>query len=501
MSGKVRHNDDEAEANIGIYAENEGPVSRDSSVIDESYRTSRREASSPLISQLALPAASAVALVLIVSLILQKRLILDPYLPGVPGGNPDAHSADHDEWGLPLLTHFEETLSQSLKQERDELAEAAVEAYTDEYGLPVVPMQLQGVVATALSRGQADSLPGLTVDLEDVKAFTPSGEGKALPRKVQISKVVGFDSGAVLMEAQEHDNQRVFTMRVRVVQPQTAAKFPDKASLVQAVRSLDQFDEGVAIQACKGGVHLQQPSEQGVVVPLYIANVKGAQEATLVNECYIFRRVQLFERLQGNLMSLDLQSQVMSRSREYIACRLLQLVLKLQQAGISSTNLDWNTLLMRFDGTFVLETFHSSGPFGSPLGAFAVTIPHRMEPQLALSYFASQRSGHPVVFQPSSDMWILGTLLYEVFTNGELPYGANKCTDMGQAQQLAEQLLANRTRSDILRPRLDALDVPSRWKTLILRLLEPITAYRITSVEIVKEFPDLARHISIEERR
>ncbi|CDJ47116.1 hypothetical protein, conserved [Eimeria brunetti] len=501
MSTGAGRSDGEAEANLAISSGNVESVFLESSRAGKNDRSHRGEASPSLSSRLALPAVSAIALAFIVGMFLRKRLFPLPSFLLVPGGGPYAQSSDYDEWGLPVLTHFEETLPQSLKHEKDALAEAAVEAYTDKYVLPVVPTQLQGLVAAALSGGKTGSLVGLTVGLEDVSPFAPSEEGNLPPRKLQITSMVGFDSGAILVEAQEQDTQRVFTLRIRVVQPQTAAAFPDKASLVQAVTSLDQFDERIAIQACKRDLHNQQPSRLGIALPVYTASITGTQEATLVSECYVFRRVQLLERFQGNIMSLDLQSQIMSRSREYVASRLLQLVLKLQQSGISTTNLDWNTLLVRFDGTFALETFHSSGVFGSALGAFAVLIPHRMEPQLALSYFESTHSGIPVVFQPSSDMWILGTLLYELFTNGELPYNSDKCTSMEQTQQLAEQLLRSHTRSESLRSRLDAAGVPPRWKALILRLLEPDRAHRITSLGIVKEFPDLTRHISNEAGR
>ena len=57
---------------------------------------------------------------------------------------------------------------------------------------------------------------------------------------------------------------------------------------------------------------------------------------------------------------------------------------------------------------------------------------------------------------------MLGTILYELFTNGELPYGSDKCTDMEQAKQLPEQLLTNQTRSDSLLSCLEGADVPPR---------------------------------------
>ena len=57
---------------------------------------------------------------------------------------------------------------------------------------------------------------------------------------------------------------------------------------------------------------------------------------------------------------------------------------------------------------------------------------------------------------------MLGTILYELFTKGELPYGSDKCTDMEQAKQLPEQLLTNQTRSDSLLSCLEGADVPPR---------------------------------------
>ncbi|CDJ29834.1 uncharacterized protein EMH_0053090 [Eimeria mitis] len=431
MGTEVEPGDGEAEANVGISDENVEPVALEHSDAAESYRTEHGEGSLLQKNRLALPAASAVAILLIFTLLIKRRLFRKSVSP------LDETRAKYDSWGLPMLEHFENTLPEELKLERNAIAMAAAQAYTDEYAPPVVPAQLQSVVASALSGGQADSLVGLTVDLEDVMPSAPDEKGEALPRRLEILGAVGFDSGGVL----------------------------------------------------------QQP----IAVPVYTANIAGAQEATLVNECYVFRRVQLMERLQGNIMSLDLQSQVLSQSKDYTASRLLQMVLKLQEARISSANLDWNTLLVRFDGTFVLETFHSSGPFGSALGAFAVLIPHRMEPQLALSYSESKQSGNPIVFHPSCDMWSLGTLLYELFT-GELPYNSDSCTEMEQAKQLAEQLLTTQTRSEVLRARLDAADVSQRWKELTLRLLEPNRAHRITSMGIMQEFPDLARHITAEAR-
>lgn len=406
--------------------------------------------------------------------------------------------AQYDEWGLPTIAHFEETLSPTLKQGKDAIAQAIAHSESKKSSsLSVDPANRQHLAARTLSNDKSDSLLGMTLELEDVVPFKRRAENKPVPSKMRITKVVGSDPSGLLVLAEDVKSRQLYTMRVCIMQAPLASEFPDSESLFETISYWNEIDDKVVSQISKSTPEGEDDSQQIATIPIYTANVAGATDATVINGSYVFGQVYLLEELHGSMQTLDLKGEeLLPQTHEYIGSRLLQVFLKLQKAGISSAAVDWSNIFVRPDGSFVVSGFRSSSPFGWPYGPFAAFNLERSEPQLVLSIFRSLETSESCVSHPAVDMWLLGTLLYELFTKGESAYGMDEWYEMEDSRKLAKGLLERKTRSEVLRPQLEAANVPERWLELILRLLEPERVNRITAFGIMKEFPDLAQHIS-----
>ncbi|CDJ31411.1 LOW QUALITY PROTEIN: Rhoptry kinase family protein ROP25, putative [Eimeria mitis] len=208
------------------------------------------------------------------------------------------------------------------------------------------------------------------------------------------------------------------------------------------------------------------------------------------------RIYQLMERLYGAVIDLYVEAgSVVKKAREYMARRLLQIVLKIQQAGLSHNDLKWDNMLLRSDGSFVISDLGSALSFGSPCRKLTLFTPQYREPQLALRPDPEAYDGGFTIPHASSDLWSLGILLYELFTGETYPYGEMNVKGVEDPDMaLAAWLIDNGIRSSTLKPSLDAANIPTRWQELIMRLLEPNRRHRITSWEIMEEFPDLVRN-------
>ena len=174
--------------------------------------------------------------------------------------------------------------------------------------------------------------------------------------------------------------------------------------------------------------------------------------------------------------------------RDYIAHRLLQIVLKVELSGVGHMQVRWNSLFLREDGSFLLGNFCSAAPFGVEKSQLSGLIQLTLEPSALASFYEKSE----FVPQAKVNLWGLGAFLFQLYTWQYLPYselgGEEWWEETGKA---ARRLLDSGIRSDFLIPQLERSNVPSRWRALILRLLEPHSDNRITGDEIVREFPDL----------
>ncbi|CDJ36585.1 LOW QUALITY PROTEIN: Protein kinase domain-containing protein, related [Eimeria mitis] len=408
----------------------------------------------------------------------------------VPPSRPEDQLPFYDMWGLPMLDHFEKTLPPVVKR-GDEIAAFLANTGITEDADDQEPYEIQ-TVARTLSNGSSDTLIGMTMVLNNVKPLHWMEKNGPLSRIVRINKLLGRGTSAIVVEAEDTDTHELFAMRIFRQAEEFAQGYESDDSFVAEIRRELRLQEEGARQLCGVIPASMVASKKGISVPLYTADIAGAPEGVHVGGYFILGRVQLMERLYGAVVSLFTDArEVVIEAREYIARRLLQTVLKIQEAGLSHNDLKWDNMLLRPDGSFVIADLGSILPFGKPYRHLTLYTPEYREPQLAQPSCSEYGDGYTIP-QASSDMWSLGVLLYELFTDQRYPYGEIEAegTDTPEVM-LAKWLLEGNTRSDIMLPRLGAEKVPPRWMQLIVRLLEPKRTHRITAWGILEEFPEL----------
>ena len=398
----------------------------------------------------------------------------------------------HDAWGLPMLDHFERTLPPDVKQGKDAIAEWLAKGHT---GDEKSPSRGTHEVAIGLSNGSSRSLVGMNLLLRNVMPLHWVEGDWPRERLVCINRLLGEGGTAIVVEAEDKATHEVFAMRVMRIGGPLPERFKNDDSFILHVQEHLQFEEERARQLCGMTPASEVGSKKGIVVPRYIAEVAGVPEGQRSGDYIIMGRVVLMEMFRGDMFDLFDHAEIVEKAREYIARRLLLIVLKIQQAGVSHNDLKWENLLMRADGSFLVSDLTSSLPFGRPFGSSTAFTPLYLEPQLFYSQGTKTDETGRRVPHASSDLWSLGILLHYLFTLQQYPYGIFEAeTELSQSEALAMWLEREMVRSASLEPDLEAAKVPSRWKKLILRLLEPSRGHRITAWEIIEEFPDLVHN-------
>ncbi|CDJ31412.1 LOW QUALITY PROTEIN: uncharacterized protein EMH_0008950 [Eimeria mitis] len=379
---------------------------------------------------------------------------------------PVKYVSQRDVWGLDTLEQFELNLPASLQQGKAALAAWGSEFYeSDEFFQNLDAFQRS--VSEAIWEKAVNSFVDTVVVLRGTRPLRLDEEIKHLPHVLRVTKVATVLQGGLLLHVED-----VFGVE----------KFLGK------VRRAFNDERNTEIQAC-GQVSAElAANEKGFAVSRFTGEIAGAVPVCYTEGTYIMNRPKLMEKVKGTLMHLKKRAPgVMKEARDYIAFRLLQIVLKLEQAGIGHLGLDWDSLFLREDGSFLLGNFGSSAPFGRPVVSQLAYLSHQVDPGIL-----TRAEGSVLYPAPGGNLWSLGLMLFQLYTGKDDPYGkAQGRSEIDAATNLARGLLSRDTRSYVLSYELTACNVPSRWKQLIMRLLEPRAANRINGFEVTMEFPDL----------
>lgn len=405
--------------------------------------------------------------------------------PGSQGlYDQEEHPApQNDAWGLPSLDYFESTLHSRLRRGREAIA-AWVARFNNSRYLSGSANKSQRLLAEALSSGASDSLVGMTVILRDARPLNWSD--KAGPKILRITKVVDVLQWSLVAHAEDLSG-KTYTFHIPVIRKKWVEDM-DVALFLHKVREAATAQTESSMQACGNLPAELVAAQKGFAIPIFSTEIVGMDPAFSARDSYIFNRVVLMEKFQGNLGIIkSAASSVMLEAREYIASRLLQIVLKLEQSGVGHISIDWSSLFLRDDGTFLLGNFVSASPFGKPASDLMSAVSNYPDPNMVLQ---SQDNG--IAPTAGSNLWTLGVLLFELYTGDSEPFGSLDAADWEQqALSLSEKLVREGTRSEVLASKLDVAKTPTRWKQLIIRLLEPSPVHRITGFEVVREFADL----------
>ncbi|CDI86345.1 hypothetical protein, conserved [Eimeria praecox] len=309
----------------------------------------------------------------------------------------------------------------------------------------------QRAVALALSNGSNDSLVGMTIVLENVKPFNWSIEGKPLPQALRITGVVEYYRWNLVLTAEDIATKKEYLVNIPAADiskyTQSSEEFEEE------MRQTAEHEKNAVLQACGCMPAELAASQKGIFIPVYTSEILGLDQIHSVGDIKIYGTVGLMEGAVRNFGHLSHRIGTLDeKARDYMAYRLLLMAVKLEQAGF-------------------LTGDYTENP----------------EPNAILELY---RAGWTVP-QAKANMWNLGILLFHLYTGNQNPYRPWEGDTSQEIFSLPKRLLEEEVRSNVLIPELEASNVPRRWVELIVRLLEPTSAHRISGFQVVREFPDL----------
>ncbi|CDJ63048.1 hypothetical protein, conserved [Eimeria necatrix] len=392
----------------------------------------------------------------------------------------------YDAWGLPPLEQFENTLPPKLREGKEAIAAWAAQFYASS-PISYYAKIYQRILARAISNGTVNSLTDMTIELRDTVPLNCKGCTEALPQSVRVIRVAGVHGASLVMHVEDVMSKRVYSLHVPVTAKELVKEFGDEGFL-QNMEEAVALEKLSSMQACGNISAEHAASHKGIVVPLCSGRIDGLKNLFSGKWAYIYNDVKLTEKIHGSLLHLRTADvDVMAQARDYIAFRLLHIILRLEQSGVGHIGVEWGSFFLQEDGSFLLGNFDSASPFGKPVATFSSSLADYPEPKLVL-----QSNTIGLAPEAQSNLWSLGVLLFELYTGETEPYGRVEGSTFGErAWHLSKNLLSEGTRSRLLIPKLEAHKVPFRWKMLILQLLEPNNSERTTALEIIRNFPDL----------
>lgn len=394
-----------------------------------------------------------------------------------------------DDWGLPRVDEAETRLSPAPIRGKQFLASAIPQMEELDHSVSDTEADVLAAVTEAVTTGATKDLIGASICMEKITPFDESIKPSATSRTFKVTNCLGQGASSVVLEVFDETTGEKFALRVSFVgRLKLSAE-----QIAQLGRNASKLREESVRKACGPTPAALVASQKGIFAPMYTGIISGISDVFVSGKFYVFNEAELMERLQGDLNKLVTKLwRIPPEAKEYIAHRLLLVVLHLQQAGVSHSDLRFDNCFMRTDGSFSVGDFGVSAPFGTKMHDLSRLAPAYAEPQLLVDFCRFLRSEESVRPDPGSDIWSLGALLYEMFTDGKLPYGMSEIhNDVAAVHARATELLLDDVSPSELVPEMQRAEVPQRWQELLVKLLEPQRRKRITAREIAGSFPDL----------
>ncbi|KAL8443448.1 hypothetical protein Emed_006803 [Eimeria media] len=395
----------------------------------------------------------------------------------------------HRQQLLPSVEDADSQLSLSAQEGKKFLAQHVSLESHGSSRLSLSDRQAIAAVTSVLTGDAGGELIDQVIKVENVNPLQDARTDTPQSRSLKVRKFLGKGSTWAAFEVEDVETGEELALRVFLM---PKLQLPTDETIELGKQALD-LEERSARQVCGLMDSLVVAREKGIAVPVQTGELSGIPEVSSTGRFHVFSQVQLMELMEEDLGSLlERHEQVPVEAKEYIAQRLLLQVLHLQQAQVSHTDLKLENCLLRKDGSFLLGDFGYSTPWGECMHKLSRLTLAYAEPELLIDFRAFLLEDAEVTPHPKSDLWSLGAILFELFTDGDLPYGMMEAhNDIDGLCNIAKKLLDREASSDELEPALKQAEVPSRWRELILKLLEPQRTHRITGSEIVEKFPDL----------
>ncbi|CDJ32625.1 uncharacterized protein EMH_0076540 [Eimeria mitis] len=328
----------------------------------------------------------------------------------------------------------------------------------------------------------------MNISVHNWKPLNWAVSDRRLPDTLRISEVVTYYRWNLVVNVEDVVTKEEYSLNIPIIHMEEGPDLEEE-DIYQAMGLAAAEEKESMLQACGNTPGELAASQKGIKVALYTGEISGLDRTHLERHLKVYNTVSLMEKVVGDLGCLRYTArEVEQKARDYIASRLLQIVIKVELSGVGHLQLDWDSLFLREDGSFFLGNFGSGAPFGEEISPLRGSVALQQEPAV-MSHYAHSSA---FVAEAKVNMWGLGILLYQLYTGYDHPYGVVEGLDWAeQAASLSKQLLDSRKRSQDLIPQLEASKVPKRWAQLIVRLLEPRRMHRIGGFQILQEFPDL----------
>ncbi|CDJ62547.1 hypothetical protein, conserved [Eimeria necatrix] len=320
-------------------------------------------------------------------------------------------------------------------------------------------------VGAVLSHGATRGLVGTCIRFSDVVSAPEYAK-----RQMEIVRIIKFEHSSIFVAVRDVRTYAVLTVRIRVFD--TLRSSPNRTTAV--------VEEMKATALAHGGTDMAlATSHSGLLVPLFTASLEGLAAETVCGNYVVLKDAEAYEELVGDLertlSALRAPGLDANLGINYVARTLVIETLNLQRLGVSHNRLEWANLFVNTHGTVLLGGLDAATRFGDSLPLSARINPRFVEPQLMADLKNSESSGFAAKVHEKCDLWSLGVLLYELFSGSQF-------RDILSLQETGTNVVALELRNS---------RASAKWQQLVIRLIEPSRAKRISSEDIVREFGDL----------